>query len=170
MHVYERWHTRPHSWQNLIFMFQADRQPDIQLHRGSFIIHYLMNSAGPFTFWLSAHLYACVCVFVCTVSVPLVCICTSEFHFLCLNKGEREDREKDARNIPLSTPLGHMHTLTWMHGNLLPLTNHKICAVWWLKKKYRWQRSVTISDINSEVIGGKLFKAISLLTDGFFLD
>lgn len=54
----------------------------------------------------------CVCLY---ARVQFVCICTSEFHFLCLSKGEREDREQDARNIPLSTPLGHMHSHTHTH-------------------------------------------------------
>lgn len=120
-----------------------------------------MNSAGPFTFWLSAHLYvctrACACVFVCTARVPRVRICTSEFHFFMPQQGWTGGQRKRCTQYSLiHTPGAHAHT----HMNARkPAATHKSQNLCY-KKKYRWQLSVTVSDINSGVISGKLFKAL----------
>lgn len=74
-----------------------------------------MNSAGPFTFWLSAHLYTCVCVcvFACTLVCGLCVFVRQSFIFYASARVKGRTGKKMHAIFPYPHPWGtgiHTHT------------------------------------------------------------
>lgn len=73
-------------------IFKADRL--LRSVCAAFIIHKLMNSLGPFTFWLSPR--------VCVLNKVCVWLVGVSFFYIC--KGEKEDKKWGTQHTPIRNP------------------------------------------------------------------